>query len=195
MDTRLLCLSFLYSMAFWSSWHFYFFALLGSPHTATNVVFFPFLVKKILYALRDHTHTLRAKMPIISVGLDTSPAPPPRQRRGAKYVVIRLTMTLSLGVQAKTASSSRRNCAWSISIADPCGPCCPPSGCRCRFSSLFFHLHLGDTSWWIRWWARPRRRLLQRRPFWLELLVICILSFSQHRSFSLLVDVVFSPGA
>ena len=59
--------------------------------------------------------------------------------------VFRLTMTLSHGVQAHTASNSGSNCAWSHF---PCcllrrvwprgplyGPCGPPSGCRCLFTS------------------------------------------------------------
>ena len=54
----------------------------------------------------------------------------------------------------------------------------PPSGCWRRFSSLFFHLHLVDSSWW----TKPRRRFFKKRPIWLELLVIRILSFSQHRT-------------
>ena len=63
----------------------------------------------------------------------------------AKCAVILLMMTLSHGVQAHTASNSGSNCAWSHF---PCclqrrvwprgplyGPCGPPSGCKCLFTS------------------------------------------------------------
>ena len=64
---------------------------------------------------RDHTHTHSgAKM-------YTSPAPSSSSTKTlclslAKYVVIRLTMPLSLGVQA---SNQGRNCAWPKTLADP----------------------------------------------------------------------------